>query len=220
MQSHAIVMGGSNDENSIPFFNPAHPEGVYLMNLHLTRERDVAAHLITASLACEEGSLMRDIVLDGEPYSSVPDSWPGGLPDQGTLQCVFLKQADAPAFVVLDWKKIGALQSNFQKPTVSESAKLSTVLALAPCSNFYAAQIAHLLKNFETGDSLTTAACSLYVKCMDLEDGVDTIMNSVPARDVRLIKERLGYRAGFRGSNPTGHYCLVRASMHIYTCMV
>lgn len=217
VQSHAIVMGGSNDENSVPFFNPAHPEGAYLMNLSLSRERDVAINLITACKASEEGPLMKDIVLDGAPHSSVPDSWPGELPDKGTLECVFLKKPDSPGIIVLDWKKIGALDANFRKPTVSESAKLSTVLALAPCSNFYAAQIAHLLKNFETGDSLITAACSLYVKCMDLEDGVDTIMGSVPARDVRLIKERLGYRIGFRGSNPTGHYSLVRG-FHTYTC--
>lgn len=110
---------------------------------------------------------------------------------------------------MLDWKKIGALDAQFRKATMSESAKLSTVLALAPCSNFYAAQIARLLRRFETGDNLITAACSLYVRCMDLEDGVDTIMKPVPARDVRLINERLGFRACFRGSNPTGHYALV-----------
>ena len=155
---------------------------------------------------------MKEIKVDGVPYTSVPDSWPTGLPEQGMLEFAFVKYPLSPAYVVLDWKKIGALDSNFKKATVSESSKLSTVLALAPCSNFYAAQIARLLRRFETGDNLITAACSLYVRCMDLEDGVPTIMNSVPSRDVTLIKERLGYRACFRGSNPTGHYSLVRAS--------
>jgi hypothetical protein len=130
---------------------------------------------------------------------------------------VFIKSPGAPAFVVLDWRKIGALDANFQQATVSESVKVSTVLALASSSSFYSAQIACLLKRFETGNDLITAACSLYVKCIDLEDGVDTIMNSVPARDVRRIKEKLGYRATFRGSNPTGHYELVRVATHFRT---
>jgi hypothetical protein len=99
---------------------------------------------------------------------------------------------------------------------MSETVKLSTVLALAPSSSFYAAQIARLLKQFETGDNLITAACSMYMKCMDLESGVDTITNSLPVRDVKLIKERLGHRATFRGSNPTGHYVLVRVNMHFH----
>lgn len=218
MQSNAIVLGAADDEYSIPFFDPEHPESIYLIHLDRPSEREVAVELILRSNACTEGSLMKDIKVHGIPYTSVPDSWPAGLPEMGKLEFAFVKDPRSPAYVVLDWKKIGALEANFKKAIVSESSKLSTVLALAPCSNFYAAQIARLLRRFETGDNLITAACSLYVRCMDLEDGVQTIMSSVPARDVTLIKERLGYRACFRGVNPTGHYALVRAlQRHIPT---
>jgi hypothetical protein len=202
---------------SAPFFDPACPEGIYMIQLERAGERSVALQLIKASKECTTGSLMKEIKVDGVPYpQGVPDEWPSTLPDTGTLEFSYVKSPESHPHAVLDWKKIGALDLHFKKASSSESAKLSTILALAPFSNLYARHIARLLRRFEIGDAKITAACSLYVRCVDLEDGVQHILSSVSERDCTLIKEKLSFRACFRANNPTGHYALDLGVPHQY----
>lgn len=90
------MLGAADDGDSVPFFDPAHPEGIYLIHLDRHNERDIAVELITACKACTEGSLMKDIKLDGVPNSSVPDSWPAGLAETGMLEFAFVKSPESP----------------------------------------------------------------------------------------------------------------------------
>jgi hypothetical protein len=48
----------------------------------------IAMHLMKVSKACKEGSLMKDIKLDGVGHSEIPEKWFAGLPNTGMLEYV------------------------------------------------------------------------------------------------------------------------------------
>ena len=53
------------------------------------------------------------------------------------------------------------------------------------------------------------AACVLFSRCVDLEDGgLKLMLSTVTARDVYYIESSLGMYACFKGCNPSGHYVL------------
>jgi len=182
------------------------PEGTYALHLEKPSERGIAVQLIQLNQA-RGGGFIYNLRQNGLMMSSgIPDGWPGSLPTTGIIEFNFLRTNDAESHSVLDSKKIAALVEEFQRPHMSDSAKLGSITTLSPYTMLYSSQVTRLLRTFDTGDALVHAACMLFTRCVDLEDGADEICGTLPQRDMHFFRQQIGHIISFRGSNPTGHY--------------
>jgi hypothetical protein len=169
----------------------------------------VARQLLQLDAALAPGALMRDVKFNGLPIATETlATWTDSIPVNGVLECNFAPTRECRSVAVLDWKKVAAIETEFRSPCVTDAAKLDLVSTLAPYNYLYAWQIARILRCIGTGDALVEAACLLFARCADLEDGYADILAALSKRDAYFVKKRLGMYAMFRGSNPTGHYHL------------
>ena len=186
------------------------PQGTYSLSLGESAERAVALGLMKLDLESPDGpgQHLRNVKLNGNEVGSLAaKGWPEKLPSLGLLEADFTRLPSLAAQQVLDFKKVASLEREFQKDTTTDLTKMKTLLTVAPYSYLYAAQIAKLLRCMGTGDVLVRAACVLFTRCIDLEDGgYDTILQAMPERDQYFVRITLGMTGCFKGSNPTGHY--------------
>lgn len=190
------------------------PEGTYALRLDKSNERSVAQQLINLDRR-RGGGLLRDVRQNGLALpNGVPDGWPASLPATGILELNCVQHSESESHTVLDSKKTAALVEELQKSYTSDSSKISTIMTLAPYTMLYASQVIQLLQAFETGGALVQAACVLFTRCVDLEDGTDEISACMPPRDEHCFQEQLGHVVNFRGSNPTGHYEMLLTNTH------
>eukprot|EP00892_Ulva_mutabilis_P003500 jgi/Ulvmu1/1521/UM011_0251.1 len=188
------------------------PEGTYALQLEKPSEREIALQLISLDRG-RGGGLMRDVRQNGLMLpSGPPEGWPASMPATGILEFNFVKSRSSDSHAVLDSKKLTALIEELQKPYMSDSAKVSRIMMLAPYTMLYSSQIVQLLQGLTTGDALVHSACVLFTRCVDLETGADEICGTLPQRDSHFFCQQLGHVTNFRGANPTGHYEL---SLHI-----
>jgi hypothetical protein len=199
---------GNDDESAS--LDPSHPEGSYALRLSSKREYDIAVILINLSLSGLKsgGHQLQNLRLNCLPIGPLEDlGWPAKLPVTGVLECDFARVPGAAAKPVLNFKKLASLENEFRRATTADLTKMKLLLTLAPYSYLNASQIVRLLKGIGTGDMLVRAACVLFTRCIDLEDGgYELILNSMSERDSYYTKKSLGMLGCFKGSNPTGHY--------------
>lgn len=190
--------------------DPQCPQGTYTLSLGQKAERAVALGLIRLDAEAEggPGQHLRNVRLNGNEVGALTErGWPDKLPALGLLEADFTRLPELAVQHVLDFKKVANLEREFQKDSTTDLTKMKTLLTVAPYSYLYAAQIAKLLRCIGTGDMLVRAACVLFTRCVDLEDGgYTTILRALPERDQYFVRLTLGSTGCFKGSNPTGHY--------------
>eukprot|EP00955_Chlamydomonas_euryale_P011268 121639-Chlamydomonas_euryale.AAC.1 len=70
-----------------PYYDPAYPNGTYVLDLAAPGERDTAARLVSDVWAPSGGASWAASHLNGQPFTLTPSmGWPGALPTIGVLR--------------------------------------------------------------------------------------------------------------------------------------